>query len=50
MDDDARGCTAVVGEMITFILTYHIMFHVMPAAHAKPYAQQQIARDLEVGL
>ena len=38
----------VVGEMITFILTYHIMFHVMPAAHAKPHAQQQIARDLEV--
>ena len=35
--------------MITFfILTYHIMFHVMPAAHGKPHAQQQIARDLEV--
>ena len=24
------------------------MFHVMPAAHAKPHAEQQIARDLEV--
>ena len=24
------------------------MFRVMPAAHAKPHAQQQIARDLEV--
>ena len=24
------------------------MFHVIPAAHAKPHAQQQIARDLEV--
>ena len=24
------------------------MFHVMPAAYAKPHAQQQIARDLEV--
>ena len=48
-DDDVRGCTAVVGEMITFfLLTYHIMFHVMPAAHAKPHAQQQIACDLEV--
>ena len=31
-----------------FILTYHIMFRVVPAAHAKPHAQQQIARDLEV--
>ena len=36
--------------MKTFlILTYHIMFRVDPAAHAKPHAQQQIARDLEVG-
>ena len=24
------------------------MFRVVPAAHAKPHAQQQIARDLEV--
>ena len=31
-----------------FILTYHIMFRVVPASHAKPYAQQQIARDLGV--
>ena len=31
-----------------FILTYHIMFRVVPAAYAKPHAQQQIARDLEV--
>ena len=31
-----------------FILTYHIMFRVVPAAHAKPHAQQQIARHLEV--
>ena len=31
-----------------FILTYHIMFRVVAAAHAKPHAQQQIARDLEV--
>ena len=35
--------------MKTFlILTYHIMYRVVPAAHAKPHAQQQIARDLEV--
>ena len=27
---------------------YHIMFRVVPAAHAKPHAQQQIARVLEV--
>ena len=34
--------------MKTFlILTYHIMFRVVPAAHAK-HAQQQIARHLEV--
>ena len=25
-----------------------MMFHVMSAAHAKPHAQQHIARDLEV--
>ena len=31
-----------------FILTYHIVYCVVPAAHAKPHAQQQIARDLEV--
>ena len=31
-----------------FIFTYHIMFRVVPAAHAKPHAQQQVARDLEV--
>ena len=35
-----------------FTLTYHIMYRVVPAAavttHAKPHAQQQIARDLEV--
>ena len=31
-----------------FILTYHIMLRVVPAGHAKPHAQQQIARDLEV--
>ena len=31
-----------------FILTYRIMFRVVPAAHAKPHAQQQIARVLEV--
>ena len=31
-----------------FILTYHIMFRVVPAVHAKPHAQQQIARHLEV--
>ena len=33
---------------ISVILTYHIMFRVVLAAHAKPHAQQQIARDLEV--
>ena len=31
-----------------FVLRYHIMLRVVPAAHAKPHAQQQIARDLEV--
>ena len=30
------------------ILTYHIMFRVVPAAHDKPHAQQQIARHLEM--
>ena len=33
---------------IFFILTHHIMYRVVPARHAKPHAQQQIARDLEV--
>ena len=32
----------------SFILAYHIMFGVVLSAHAKPYAHQQIARDLEV--
>ena len=31
-----------------FILTYHIMLRVVPAAHAKPHAPQQVARDLKV--
>ena len=35
-----------------FTLTYHIMYRVVLEAavttHAKPHAQQQIARDLEV--
>ena len=29
-----------------FILTYHILLRVVPAAHAKPHAPQQIARGL----
>ena len=31
-----------------FILTYHTMLRVVPAAHGKPHTQQQIARDLQV--
>ena len=51
-DQPVRNFTDSLGINMTMksfvILTYHIMFRVVPAAHDKPHAQQQIARHLEM--
>ena len=47
-DDSYIYQLSLVLATATVFLTYHTMFRVVPAAHAKPHAQQQIARDLEV--
>ena len=47
-DQPVRKFKDGLGMKTFSILTYHIMFRVVPAAHVKPHGQQQIARDLEV--